>query len=129
MPLTGVGQGVAAVPLRTFIAELNRRRVLRIATVYVVVGFSIIPIANNIFPPLDLPARTTRLVIPQVLFGPQEVRFDFLLPVELHRQPVFRQLLQLLSADLSRHCRPDTFMQICVWAVPRGRPHRDGVKP
>ncbi|MFZ5843431.1 MAG: hypothetical protein ACOY3E_11095 [Pseudomonadota bacterium] len=57
------------MPLRTFIAELKRRRVFRVATVYAVVGFGIIQIANNIFPPLDLPAWTTRLVILLVLLG------------------------------------------------------------
>ena len=57
------------MPLQTFLAELKRRRVVRVATVYAVVGFGIIQIANNIFPPLELPAWTTRLVILLVLLG------------------------------------------------------------
>ncbi|HEX4909269.1 MAG TPA: tetratricopeptide repeat protein [Permianibacter sp.] len=57
------------MPLRTFLAELKRRRVSRVAVVYAVVGFGVIQVANNIFPPLALPAWTTRLVILLVLLG------------------------------------------------------------
>lgn len=49
--------------LAHFLSELRRRRVFRVAIAYVVVAWSVVQIAVNIFPPLHLPEWTITLVI------------------------------------------------------------------
>ena len=54
---------------RNFFAELKRRKVYRVAVGYCVVGWVIIQIATQVFPPLDLPAWTVKLIIAAVALG------------------------------------------------------------
>src|SRR6185312_10014415 len=53
--------------LGAFFGELRRRRVIRVAVVYVVVGWIIIEVASTVLPPLNLPDWSVKLVI--VLIG------------------------------------------------------------
>lgn len=55
--------------LNGFFSELRRRKVYRVAGGYAVVGWLLIQIAATVFPPLDLPAWSLRLVILAVLAG------------------------------------------------------------
>ena len=45
-------------PLRVFLAELKRRRVVRVAIVYALAGLVVVEAANNLLPALKLPAWT-----------------------------------------------------------------------
>jgi hypothetical protein len=55
--------------LGTFFRELRRRKVLRVAVVYAVVGWVLIQVAQTIFPTLHLPAWTVTLVVVFVFIG------------------------------------------------------------
>ncbi len=55
--------------LRTTIAELRQRRVLRLALIYVLVGWVVIQAADIIFPALLLPGWAERLLVIFVLLG------------------------------------------------------------
>jgi serine/threonine-protein kinase len=55
--------------VKPFLAELKRRKVVRIAIVYVVVGLLVVEAANNLFPALNLPDWTVTLVVALVLLG------------------------------------------------------------
>ena len=54
---------------KNFFAELKRRSVYKVAVAYAAVGWLVIQIATSIFPPLQIPAWTMRLVIVLVLLG------------------------------------------------------------
>ncbi|MGD2153822.1 MAG: tetratricopeptide repeat protein [Gemmatimonadales bacterium] len=47
--------------MKPFLAELKRRKVVRVAIVYVVVGLLVVEAANNLFPALNLPPWTVAL--------------------------------------------------------------------
>jgi adenylate cyclase len=55
--------------LRRFVEDLRRRRVLRVAAVYVVIGWIIIEVSSTVLPPLQLPEWTVTLVIVLVALG------------------------------------------------------------
>lgn len=56
-------------PLRSFFAELRRRRVVRVAVAYAAVGWVLIEVASTVAPELLLPAWVPRVVIFLVLLG------------------------------------------------------------
>lgn len=56
-------------PLRAFIEELKRRHVFRVAVAYLVVAWVVIEVASTVFPPLELPAWSVRLVIVLAVLG------------------------------------------------------------
>jgi adenylate cyclase len=55
--------------LRRFFDELLRRRVMRVAAVYVVISWIIIEVSSTVLPPLHLPAWTVTLVIVLAALG------------------------------------------------------------
>ncbi|MGI9626318.1 MAG: tetratricopeptide repeat protein [Longimicrobiales bacterium] len=55
--------------LRSFLAELKRRKVYRVAALYAVVGLGVIEAADLILPRLQLPDSATTLVLALVLLG------------------------------------------------------------
>ncbi|MGD8698637.1 MAG: tetratricopeptide repeat protein, partial [Gemmatimonadales bacterium] len=55
--------------MRPFLAELKRRKVVRVAIVYVLVGLVVVEAANNLFPALNLPDWTVTLVVALALLG------------------------------------------------------------
>lgn len=55
--------------LRAFMAELQRRRVFRVAVVYAVASFAILQVADIAFPALRLPDWTITLVVAMTLLG------------------------------------------------------------
>jgi TolB-like protein/Flp pilus assembly protein TadD len=55
--------------MRNFFAELKRRKVYRVAIAYAVVGWLVVQIATQVFPPLDIPNWAIRLVIAAVALG------------------------------------------------------------
>ncbi len=55
--------------LRAFLAELQRRRVFRVAVVYAVASFAILQVADIAFPALRLPDWTITLVVAVTLLG------------------------------------------------------------
>jgi adenylate cyclase len=61
--------GLLPRELSLLIAELRRRRVVRVAVVYGVVGYGVVQVANNFFPALQLPAWTTTLIAALVVLG------------------------------------------------------------
>ena len=56
-------------PLRVFLAELKRRRVVRVAIVYALAGLVVVEAANNLLPALKLPAWTVTLVVALAILG------------------------------------------------------------
>jgi adenylate cyclase len=59
----------AAPRLATFVAELRRRRVFRVAAVYAVVAFVLVQVADIVFPALQLPEWTVTLVVALAILG------------------------------------------------------------
>ena len=55
--------------LSDFFSELKRRRVIRVAVVYVIVGWGVVQFAETVFEPLQLPEWSVTLVILLVLLG------------------------------------------------------------
>jgi TolB-like protein/Flp pilus assembly protein TadD len=55
--------------MRAILAELKRRKVVRVAIVYVVVGLVVVEAANNLFPALNLPDWTVTLVVALAILG------------------------------------------------------------
>ena len=62
-------QPTKASPLLAFFAELRRRRVIRVAIVYALVGWIVIEVASTVLPPLNLPEWSVKLVIVMVALG------------------------------------------------------------
>src|SRR6185437_13718514 len=56
-------------PLKQSFAELRRRRVFRVAAVYIVVSWGLIQLAGATFEPLGLPLWTNRLLIVLLALG------------------------------------------------------------
>src|SRR6184192_4796876 len=54
---------------RNFFAELKRRKVYSVAVTYAVVGWLLIQIVTQVFPPFDIPNWAERLVILAVIIG------------------------------------------------------------
>lgn len=55
--------------LRAFLAELQRRRVFRVAVVYAIIAFGILQVADIAFPALKLPEWSITLVVALTLLG------------------------------------------------------------
>ena len=55
--------------LKRLTQELKRRRVYRVAIVYVVVGLVVVEAANNLLPALKLPDWTVTLVVALAILG------------------------------------------------------------
>jgi adenylate cyclase len=64
--MTAPGQASA---LGGFVAGLRRHRVIRVAVVYVIVGWIIIEVASTVLPPLNLPGWSVKLVIVLIALG------------------------------------------------------------
>jgi pimeloyl-ACP methyl ester carboxylesterase len=62
-------QPVKRSRVQTFVAELRRRRVIKVAIAYVVVGWVIVEVAATVFPLLELPSSAATLVLFLVLLG------------------------------------------------------------
>jgi hypothetical protein len=60
---------VSNLPTRSFIGELRRRNVYKVAVAYAVVGWLIAQIATQIFPFLEIPNWIVRLVIVLIAIG------------------------------------------------------------
>ena len=55
--------------MKPFLAELKRRKVVRVGIVYVVVGLVVVEAANNLLPALNLPDWTVTLVVALAILG------------------------------------------------------------
>src|SRR6187549_3505095 len=92
---------------RTFLAELKRRHVYRVAIAYAVVAWLLIQVATQVFPFFEIPTWTVRLVIMLLVLGfpvamllawafditPQGVkRTDDLMPEDAQRSAPVAQL-------------------------------------
>jgi TolB-like protein len=81
------------IPMRVgwFLGELKRRRVFRVALVYLAAAWVMIEVADTIFPYFDLPAWSVRLVISVVAVGfPFALVFGWVFdvtPTGVHRTP------------------------------------------
>ncbi len=65
-----MSEPVARLPvLAHFLGELVRRRVIRVAAVYAVIGWITIEVSATVLPPLHLPDWTVTLVIVLVALG------------------------------------------------------------
>src|SRR6266436_3837288 len=58
-----------AVNLTKFFAELKRRKVYSVAVTYAVVGWLLIQVVTQVFPPFEIPNWAQRLVILAILLG------------------------------------------------------------
>ena len=58
-----------AVNLKKFFAELKRRKVYTVAVTYAVVGWLLIQVVTQIFPPFEIPNWAERLVIIAIVLG------------------------------------------------------------
>src|SRR4029453_9452294 len=54
---------------RDFLAELKRRKVYTVAVTYAVVGWLLIQVVTQVFPPFEIPNWAERLVIVVILLG------------------------------------------------------------
>src|ERR1700745_2307043 len=54
---------------RRFFAELKRRRVYSVAVTYAVVGWLLIQVVTQVFPPFEIPNWAERLVIVAIMLG------------------------------------------------------------
>jgi hypothetical protein len=54
---------------KTFFAELKRRRVYSVAVTYAVVGWLLIQVVTQVFPPFEIPNWGERLAIVAILLG------------------------------------------------------------
>jgi TolB-like protein/Flp pilus assembly protein TadD len=54
---------------RNFLAELKRRKVYTVAVTYAVIGWLLIQVATQVFPPFEIPNWAERLVIVAILLG------------------------------------------------------------
>src|SRR6476469_6327788 len=59
----------ASARLRRFIAEFRRRRVVRVAIAYLIVGWGLVHVADATFEPMGLPPWAPRLLIVLLLIG------------------------------------------------------------
>lgn len=57
------------LPVKTFWAELKRRRVIRVVVLYAIAGWIVIEVASTVLPNLNLPAWTVTLVTVLVVLG------------------------------------------------------------
>ena len=57
------------VNLKKFFAELKRRRVYTVAVTYAVVGWLLIQVVTQVFPPFEIPNWAARLVILAIIIG------------------------------------------------------------
>jgi len=57
------------VNLKKFFAELKRRKVYTVAVTYAVVGWLLIQVATQVFPPFEIPNWAERLVIVAIVLG------------------------------------------------------------
>jgi TolB-like protein len=57
------------VNLKKFFAELKRRKVYTVAVTYAVVGWLLIQVATQVFPPFEIPNWAERLVIVAIIIG------------------------------------------------------------
>ena len=55
--------------LKKFFAELKRRKVYTVAVTYAVVGWLLIQVVTQVFPPFEIPNWAERLVIVAILLG------------------------------------------------------------
>jgi adenylate cyclase len=55
--------------VKKFLAELRRRKVYSVAVTYAIVGWLLIQIVTQVFPPFEIPNWTERLVIVAVVLG------------------------------------------------------------
>ncbi len=55
--------------LRTFVTELRRRNVYKVAVAYAVVGWLLIQVATQVFPFFEIPNLAVRLVVLAIIVG------------------------------------------------------------
>ena len=55
--------------LRTFVTELRRRNVYKVAVAYAVVGWLLIQVATQVFPFFEIPNWAVRLVVLAIIVG------------------------------------------------------------
>jgi adenylate cyclase len=67
--LPEIARDSAAVNPTKFFAELKRRKVYTVAVTYAVVGWLLIQVVTQIFPPFDVPMWVERLVIIMIVLG------------------------------------------------------------
>ncbi len=66
---TNFGWLTNAVNLKKFFAELKRRKVYTVAVTYAVVGWLLIQVVTQVFPPFEIPNWAERLVILAIIIG------------------------------------------------------------
>jgi len=55
--------------LRTFVTELRRRNVYKVAVAYAVVGWLLVQVATQVFPFFEIPNWAVRLVVLAIILG------------------------------------------------------------
>ena len=55
--------------MQSFISELKRRNVLRMAAFYAAAGWLLVQVATQVFPFFDIPNWTVRLVVVAITLG------------------------------------------------------------
>ena len=65
----GLSGLIKAVNLKKFFAELRRRKVYSVAVTYAVVGWLLIQVVTQVFPPFEIPNWVERLVILAIIIG------------------------------------------------------------
>ena len=86
--------------MREFLIELRRRNVVKVATVYVVVGWGVIQAADVLFPALTLPKWTVTLVVALVIAG-FPISLMLAWAFELTPSGIARENREAVSADRS----------------------------
>src|SRR5436853_261395 len=87
--------------VKNFLAELRRRKVYSVAVTYAIVGWLLIQIVTQVFPPFEIPNWAERLVILAIILGfPVALILAWLF--DLTRQGVVR------TQDLKSEAKIDT---------------------
>lgn len=114
-----------SVAVRRFFSELRRRRVMRVAAVYLVIGWIMVEVTATVLPPLQLPTWTVTLVIVLVALGfPPAVVMAWMF--DLGPQGVERTRALSAVDDPAAHAsEPPPLAAVAVRRPPPAKPSSD----
>ena len=100
---------------RKFLAELKRRRVYSVAITYAVVGWLLVQVVTQVFPPFEIPNWAERLVIVVILLGfPIALVFAWVFDLTRHGIVRTEDTSSAARVDISRPANATTEKSIAV---------------
>src|SRR5205823_1080231 len=114
-PYTTLFRSVFIVNPRKFLAELKRRRVYSVAITYAVVGWLLIQVVTQVFPPFEIPNWAERLVIVVIMLGfPIALVFAWVFDLTRHGIVRTEDTSSAARVDISPPANPSTEKSIAV---------------